>query len=103
MRPKQTIKKIIPSFWRSDIKGFLPFSGNWKDDRRHGFGIHQIGGDSEDGEESSFYEGLWINGLRHGWGRCLERDGTKYEGGWNQGMKVLLHRYEGILKNCHGS
>ena len=32
--------------------------------------------------ESNVYEGDWVNGERHGFGKCVKIDGSRYEGGW---------------------
>jgi hypothetical protein len=35
----------------------------------------------------SYYEGMWANGERHGWGRMSFANGEFYEGGWCRGRR----------------
>lgn len=51
------------------------YSGDWRDNRRHGKGRFTWA-------DGSFYEGDWENDLRHGRGVLELSNGFKYEGAW---------------------
>ncbi|XP_073972654.1 uncharacterized protein isoform X2 [Rhodnius prolixus] len=58
------------------------YKGDWKNDLKHGIGIHKT--------TSYRYDGYWLNGRRHGWGvlsKFSEENGYRivYDGEWGQG------------------
>ncbi|CAJ1057527.1 junctophilin-3 [Xyrichtys novacula] len=57
------------------------YSGEWKNDKRTGFGISQ----RSDGLQ---YEGEWLSNKRHGYGCTAFPDGTKEEGKYKQNILV---------------
>ena len=51
------------------------YSGHFKNDKKHGYGIYTwASGDKYDGE--------WVSNKKHGHGIQTWADGTKYEGEW---------------------
>eukprot|EP00435_Cladocopium_sp_Y103_P044172 s1820_g12.t1 len=56
------------------------YSGQWKGNMRHGFGIHVEA-------DGSTYEGQWIEDKAHGTGRLEHSDGATYDGNWRGSMK----------------
>ncbi|XP_066545909.1 MORN repeat-containing protein 3 [Amia ocellicauda] len=76
------------------------YSGDWKNDKKHGFGTNFY-------NESAYYEGEWRRGERCGWGRMDYENGDIYEGEWlgdkhnGQGLFQLANgnRYEGTWKD----
>ncbi|XP_005989195.1 junctophilin-3 [Latimeria chalumnae] len=57
------------------------YLGEWKNDKRTGFGVSQ----RSDGLK---YEGEWVNNKRHGYGCMTFPDGTKEEGKYKQNVLV---------------
>ncbi|XP_061323038.1 junctophilin-3 isoform X2 [Pezoporus flaviventris] len=57
------------------------YIGEWKNDKRSGFGVSQ----RSDGMK---YEGEWANNKRHGYGCMTFPDGTKEEGKYKQNILV---------------
>ncbi|XP_028304689.1 junctophilin-3 [Gouania willdenowi] len=57
------------------------YSGEWKNDKRTGFGISR----RSDGLQ---YEGEWLSNKRHGYGCTTFPDGTKEEGKYKQNILV---------------
>lgn len=57
------------------------YVGEWKNDKRSGFGVSQ----RSDGLK---YEGEWISNRRHGYGCMTFPDGTKEEGKYKQNVLV---------------
>ncbi|XP_009988640.1 PREDICTED: LOW QUALITY PROTEIN: junctophilin-3-like, partial [Tauraco erythrolophus] len=57
------------------------YVGEWKNDKRSGFGVSQ----RSDGLK---YEGEWANNKRHGYGCMTFPDGTKEEGKYKQNVLV---------------
>ncbi|XP_061747257.1 junctophilin-1-like isoform X2 [Nerophis ophidion] len=49
------------------------YMGEWKNDKRSGFGVSERSNGMK-------YEGEWLNNKRHGYGRTVFPDGTKEEG-----------------------
>ncbi|KAJ3110502.1 18S rRNA maturation protein [Phlyctochytrium bullatum] len=56
------------------------YAGEWKDDRRHGFGTYYY-------EDGSYYEGMWADDQKEGWGKMNYADGSVYEGEWHREMR----------------
>ncbi|XP_023332546.1 MORN repeat-containing protein 3 isoform X2 [Eurytemora carolleeae] len=80
----------------------IEYRGDWKDDKRSGFGIqHWSRGKMVE------YQGEWVNGKRKGWGRAKYRDGERFEGQWRaggrEGLGISIYPdgsvYEGEWKN----
>ncbi|CAF0869810.1 unnamed protein product [Brachionus calyciflorus] len=97
--------EIFEGEWKDDKRnGF----GGWKDNKQHGYGTYYY-------SESHYYEGEWYAGLKSGWGRMYYSNGDIYEGEWSNdkrhgnGMLRLANdnRYEGEwkndMKNGHGN
>uniref|UniRef100_A0A8C6WGK6 Junctophilin 3 n=1 Tax=Neogobius melanostomus TaxID=47308 RepID=A0A8C6WGK6_9GOBI len=57
------------------------YSGEWKNDKRTGFGVSR----RSDGLQ---YEGEWLSNKRHGYGCTTFPDGTKEEGKYKQNVLV---------------
>ncbi|XP_065812819.1 junctophilin-3 isoform X2 [Labrus bergylta] len=57
------------------------YSGEWKNDKRSGFGVSR----RSDGLQ---YEGEWLSNKRHGYGCTTFPDGTKEEGKYKQNILV---------------
>ena len=56
------------------------YSGQWKDNRRHGLGrCYYYNGD--------LYEGQWQRGIRHGKGTFFSASGERYVGLWEGDKK----------------
>lgn len=57
------------------------YMGEWKNDKRNGFGISERSNGMK-------YEGEWLNNKRHGYGCTLFPDGTKEEGKYKNNVLV---------------
>ncbi|XP_067309744.1 junctophilin-1b isoform X2 [Pseudorasbora parva] len=57
------------------------YMGEWKNDKRNGFGVSERSNGMK-------YEGEWINNKRHGYGCTLFPDGTKEEGKYKNNVLV---------------
>uniref|UniRef100_A0A8D2PW02 Junctophilin-1 n=1 Tax=Zosterops lateralis melanops TaxID=1220523 RepID=A0A8D2PW02_ZOSLA len=55
--------------------------GEWKNDKRSGFGISERSNGMK-------YEGEWLNNRRHGYGCTMFPDGTKEEGKYKNNILV---------------
>jgi len=55
------------------------YTGEWKDDKRHGQGTHNY----SNGDK---YVGEWKDDKHHGQGKKIWSDGSKYEGQWYNGI-----------------
>ena len=55
------------------------YEGEWKDDRRHGYGVFT------DPKSGYRYEGQWHNSRRHGQGTMLMPNGDSFAGTWTAG------------------
>ena len=62
------------------------YEGEWKDRLRHGKGTYKYGGTYNDGENRDVYKGEWKDNSRHGKGKLIYKDGSFYEGTWEDGM-----------------
>ncbi|KAJ8336956.1 hypothetical protein SKAU_G00381760 [Synaphobranchus kaupii] len=70
------------------------YMGEWKNDKRHGFGVSERSNGMK-------YEGEWTNNKRHGYGCTLFPDGTKEEGKYKNNVLVRGIRKQLIpLKNA---
>ena len=81
------------------------YRGEWKNDKRSGFGISE----RTDGLK---YEGEWFNNKRHGYGCTTFKDGTREEGKYknnvlavscNKKNKLLLLRAVRIQERVHSA
>lgn len=69
------------------------YMGEWKNDKRNGFGISERSNGMK-------YEGEWLNNKRHGYGCTVFPDGTKEEGKYKNNVLVRGIRKQLIpLKN----
>lgn len=57
------------------------YMGEWKNDKRNGFGVSERSNGMK-------YEGEWINNKRHGYGCTMFPDGTKEEGKYKNNVLV---------------
>lgn len=64
------------------------YKGFWEKDKQNGFGEH-IWEEKASKSKSmrNRYEGMFFEGLRHGYGIFFYSDGTRYEGEWVNNMK----------------
>uniref|UniRef100_A0A8C5M8I9 Junctophilin n=1 Tax=Leptobrachium leishanense TaxID=445787 RepID=A0A8C5M8I9_9ANUR len=70
-----------PTEDRVDATTTETYMGEWKNDKRSGFGVSE----RTDGMK---YEGEWLNNRRHGYGCTIFRDGTKEEGKYKNNVLV---------------
>lgn len=75
---------------RADNRLIETYKGEWKNDKRHGYGI------IEDSDGFS-YVGEWSENMRHGLGVATYPDGTKLEGEWKNDELVSDVRKKGPL------
>lgn len=75
---------------RADNQLTETYKGEWKNDKRHGYGI------IEDTDGFS-YIGEWSENMRHGLGVATYPDGTKLEGEWKHDELVTDLRKKGPL------
>lgn len=75
---------------RADNRLIETYKGEWKNDKRHGYGI------IEDADGFS-YIGEWSENMRHGLGVATYPDGTKLEGEWKNDELVSDVRKKGPL------
>ena len=75
---------------RADNRLIETYKGEWKNDKRHGYGI------IEDNDGFS-YVGEWSENMRHGLGVATYPDGTKLEGEWRHDELVTDVRKKGPL------
>ena len=68
------------------------YEGDWVNNVKHGFGIRQYA-------SQNLYEGMWFNNMRHGEGtmRWLDRN-QMYSGQWQDGTQV---KFKYILFEAH--
>jgi MORN repeat len=98
VRPKKKVNKdesllVAKSTSSSglDYTTSMTYQGEWKSDRKHGYG-------SQTWSNGNRYDGEWKNGKRDGNGSMWVRDGKKlrklYTGNWANGKKsVSTHIY----------
>jgi len=75
---------------RADNRLIETYKGEWKNDKRHGYGV------IEDADGFS-YIGEWSENMRHGLGVATYPDGTKLEGEWKNDELVSDVRKKGPL------
>lgn len=66
------------------------YKGEWKNDKRYGYGI------IEDNDGFS-YVGEWSENMRYGLGVVIYLDGIKFEGEWRYDELVIDVRKKGFL------
>lgn len=70
------------------------YMGEWKNDKRSGFGVSERSNGMK-------YEGEWLNNKRHGYGCTIFPDGTKEEGKYKNNVLARGIRKQLIpLKNA---
>ena len=75
---------------RARVKAMETYRGEWKNDKRHGYGIMNC-------SDHFNYTGQWHENLRHGFGLATLPDGTKLEGEWEQDMLTCDIKKKGPL------
>uniref|UniRef100_A0A0K0FNW5 Junctophilin (projected from Caenorhabditis elegans ortholog jph-1) n=1 Tax=Strongyloides venezuelensis TaxID=75913 RepID=A0A0K0FNW5_STRVS len=73
-----------------DEKATEIYRGEWKNDKRSGFGICE----RSDGLK---YEGEWLNNRKNGYGITYFKDGTKEEGRYKNNILIYSTRRKGIM------
>ena len=65
-----------------DAGGVSFFEGDWVENLKHGWGTRRY-------PSGNIYQGMWFNNMRHGEGnmRWLDRD-QMYNGQWENGIQV---------------
>uniref|UniRef100_A0A3B4H5J6 Junctophilin 1b n=1 Tax=Pundamilia nyererei TaxID=303518 RepID=A0A3B4H5J6_9CICH len=63
------------------IRLYKSYVGEWKNDKRSGFGISERSNGMK-------YEGEWLNNKRHGYGCTIFPNGTKEEGKYKNNMLI---------------
>ncbi|KAI6207660.1 Junctophilin-3 [Aphelenchoides besseyi] len=66
------------------------YKGEWKNDKRSGFGICER-------TDNVKYAGEWFNNRKHGYGITFFKDGTKEEGRYKNNVLVCSTRRKGIM------
>lgn len=66
------------------------YMGEWKNDKRSGFGVSE----RQDGLK---YEGEWFNNKKYGYGVTTLKDGQKEEGKYKNNVLVSSHRKKGLM------
>uniref|UniRef100_A0A0N5A4W4 Junctophilin n=1 Tax=Parastrongyloides trichosuri TaxID=131310 RepID=A0A0N5A4W4_PARTI len=66
------------------------YKGEWKNDKRSGFGICE----RNDGLK---YEGEWLNNRKNGYGITYFKDGTKEEGRYKNNILIYSTRRKGLM------
>uniref|UniRef100_A0A914C7F9 Junctophilin n=1 Tax=Acrobeloides nanus TaxID=290746 RepID=A0A914C7F9_9BILA len=75
---------------RIDANAVETYKGEWKNDKRSGFGVCE----RNDGLR---YEGEWLNNRKNGYGITFLKDGTKEEGRYKNNVLVCSTRRKGLL------
>nr|XP_014345348.1 PREDICTED: radial spoke head 10 homolog B isoform X2 [Latimeria chalumnae] len=60
----------------------VSYSGQWYHSKRHGKGTVYY-----DENETSWYEGDWVNNIKEGWGIRRYKSGNVYEGQWKDNLR----------------
>jgi hypothetical protein len=71
------------------------YDGDWINNVRHGWGTRQY-------PSGNIYQGMWFNNVRHGEGtmKWVDRDQI-YTGQWENGIQVKLYtNYNSLLWYC---
>lgn len=64
------------------------YKGFWEKDKQNGFGEHiWLEKSSKSKSLRNRYQGMFFEGMRHGYGIFFYSDGTRYEGEWNNNLK----------------
>lgn len=84
-------KNIANSFGIFCNKSNISYTGEWKDDLQHGYGI-------ENSPDNSQYKGCFEYGFKSGIGEYTWNDKSKYIGEWKNNN---MHGY-GLYKSCDG-
>lgn len=86
-------EEYVPTEDHVDATTTESYMGEWKNDKRNGFGVSERSNGMK-------YEGEWTNNKRHGYGCTLFPDGTKEEGKYKNNVLVRGIRKQLIpLKN----
>ena len=75
---------------QSPRKAMESYRGEWKNDKRHGYGIMECA-------KHFTYTGQWQDNMRHGFGVAILPDGTKLEGEWEQDVLTSDVKKKGPL------
>ena len=70
----------FPRFPKTVLISDLQYTGELKDGKFHGKGVHTY-------KNGSKYDGEWVNGKQCGKGIYTAADGSKYDGYWQDGQK----------------
>lgn len=73
-----------------DLNAVETYSGEWKNDKRSGFGLSKR-------TDGLMYEGEWENNKRHGYGVTTFKDGTREEGKYKNDIIVISDRNSKLL------
>ena len=73
-----------------DLNAVETYSGEWKNDKRSGFGISKR-------TDGLMYEGEWENNKRHGYGVTTFKDGSREEGKYKNDAIVISDRNSKLL------
>ena len=70
------------------------YEGEWKDDKRHGYGVIKCLG-------SYTYYGQWSANSRTGYGVLISENGTKAEGQWQNGQLIVALKRKKLHIKSH--
>ncbi|KAI7809438.1 junctophilin-1b [Triplophysa rosa] len=73
--------EYLPAEDNVDATTTESYMGEWKNDKRNGFGVSERSNGMK-------YEGEWVNNKRHGYGCTIFPDGTKEEGKYKNNVLV---------------
>lgn len=65
------IQKVLDPKLKSYV---VKYAGEWKNGKKHGMGLYF--------DNSTVYEGHWVEGHQNGWGRMYYQNGNVYAGEW---------------------
>ena len=71
---------LRPGPGSADSREFISYVGDFRDGKRHGWGVMKYAADACG--LSSVYDGEWRDGRRHGFGTMASGGGSRYEGTW---------------------
>lgn len=74
------------------------YQGEFKDGKKHGYGVNKLVFNTNRGVEYQSYAGFYVNGLKHGQGTFIWDNGTKFVGEWREGKM-----YNGTAYNKRGA
>ncbi|WAR23968.1 RS10B-like protein [Mya arenaria] len=80
-----------------DSEGKSYYEGDWVNNVRHGWGTRQY-------PSGNVYQGMWFNNVRHGEGtmKWIDRDQI-YTGQWENGIQHGVGQHIWLLRRVHGS